>query len=68
VKLDRQVRQEQTEAQGQLDHRVTLDLLDLKVIRVFRVWLAILAHKGQLDLKEMLELRVALGQLDRKAI
>jgi hypothetical protein len=42
--------------QDQLDHKE------------FKVWLAILAHKAQLDLKEMLELRVASGQLDRKAI
>jgi hypothetical protein len=42
--------------QGQLGHKES------------KVWLAILALKGQLDLKEMLELRVALGQLDRKAI
>jgi hypothetical protein len=56
------------EAQDRQDHRVTLDLLARKVIRVFRVWLAILAHKGQLDLKEMLELRVASGQLDRRVI
>jgi hypothetical protein len=45
-----------------------LDLLDRKVIRVFRVWLAILAHKDQLDHKETLELQVALDLQDLKEV